>query len=209
MSDDDDVYQSNGHQDQKQSPGENQKEDHSDTEESPIKCSAVHTLERDMPDFDISHLVAELKRLILDDIERNPGLYSESDIDKCRNDPWHVERFLLRNKLQISDAFDMMRRAMRFNHESLASCLRPVDFPAEFYLLGGIFTYEPDRKGNKMLYLRVALHRKTPEINAVVQAFIYYNIRRADDEAKGKGEWKNLKRVAPEAPLGRFQSGWS
>lgn len=157
-------------------------------EEAAVKCSAVHTLERDMPDFDYSHLVQELKTLMLKDIEANPGIYSQEDIDKCRHDEWHIARFLLRNKLQVPDALDMMRKAMRFNHESLANQLRPEDFPAEFYQLGGIFGYEPDRKGNKMLYLRVALHKKTPEINLIVQAFIYHNIKRLDEEANGKGE---------------------
>uniref|UniRef100_A0A6G1SQ07 Motile sperm domain-containing protein 2 n=1 Tax=Aceria tosichella TaxID=561515 RepID=A0A6G1SQ07_9ACAR len=150
-------------------------------------CSAVHTLERDMPDHDYSDLVVRLRELIIEHAQLNPGLYSPADLDKCQHDDWFLSRFLLRNKLQLDEAFDMLKRALRFNHESLASHLRPGDFPAEFYQLGGLIPYGHDRKGNKMLYLRVRLHRKTPEVLTIIQAFLYYNIKHLDDEAKGKG----------------------
>lgn len=156
-------------------------------EEEPIKCSAVHTLERDMPDCDYSHLVVQLRQLILEHAKENPGTYSQRELDKCATDDWYVSRFLLRHKLDLDAAFDMLKKTMRFNHESLATTLRPEDFPAEFYLLGGLFPYGQDRKGNKMLYLRVKLHRKTPDIASVIHAFIYFNIKRLDEEAQGKG----------------------
>ena len=152
-----------------------------------LKCSAVHTLERDMPDFDYSAQVAELRALIVDELERLPGLYTREEADKCRHDDWHLARFLLRNHLNVGQAFEMLRAAMRYQAESLTCSLRPEDYPAEFYQLGGIFTYEPDRKGNRMLYLRVALHRHTAQILTIIQAFVYYNIRRADSEANGRG----------------------
>lgn len=156
-------------------------------DEHPVRCSAVHTLERDMPDYDYSDLVARLRELIVEHACHNPGTYSEADLGKCRHDDWFLSRFLLRNKMDLEEAFDMLKRTMRFNNESLANHLRPEDFPAEFYQLGGLIPYGHDRKGNKMLYLRVRLHRKTPEITSIVQAFIYYNIKRLDDEAKGRG----------------------
>lgn len=154
-----------------------------------IRCSAVHTLERDMPHFDYSHLVRQLRQLILDDQVKNPGIYSQRDIERLQHDDWFVARYLLRQKLDTELAFQMMRKAMRFRHESLCTCIRPEDFPAEFYLLGGLFSYEPDRKGNKMLYLRVRVHRKVPEITSVLQAFIFYQLQRLDEEADGKGEY--------------------
>jgi hypothetical protein len=156
--------------------------------EPTIKCSAVHTLERDMPDYDYSDSVRELRRLVLEHAEHNPGTYSPADLDKCRHDDWYLSRFLLRNKMDVQEAFGMLTKAMRFNHESLANHLRPEDFPAEFYQLGGLIPYGHDRKGNKMLYLRVRIHRKTPEITSIVQAFMYYTIKRLDDEAKGRGK---------------------
>lgn len=162
----------------------------------PIKCSAIHSLERDMPDFDYSNLVDELRYKILKDNEENPGWYSQLDIQKCRNDQWFLQRFLLRQKLDVEAAFNMMRKALRFRNESLTHSIKRHDFPVEFYQTAGLFPYEEDRKGNKMLYIRVKVHRKIHEINSVLQAFLYHNINYCDELAKGRGKcyykWRYL-----------------
>lgn len=152
------------------------------------ECLAVHTLERDMPDFDYSHLVKELKERILLEHKQNPGLFAQSDIDKCCQDEWQFARYLLRQKLDLDNAFDMMRRSLRFKHESLANFIKSTDFPAEFYMVGGTFGYLPDRKGNRMLYIRVKVHRKIPEINGIIQGFLLYHLNKLDEEVKGRGE---------------------
>lgn len=157
--------------------------------EHEIKCSAVHSLERDMPDFDYSHLVRELRDRILTECQLNEGLYAKKDIEKCKHDQWFVERFLLRQKLDLDKAFDMLKRTMRFKNESLAHSIRREDWPAEFYQVGGLFAYEEDRKGNKMLYIRLKIHRKIPEIQLVLQAFLFHNIDYLDELANGKGKW--------------------
>lgn len=155
--------------------------------QSPIKCSAIHSLERDMPEFDYSNLVDELRDKILKYHEENIGLYNQVDIEKCRDDRWFIARFLLRQKLDVEAAFTMLKKALRFRNESLTHSIRRQDFPAEFYKAAGLFPYEEDRKGNKMLYIRVRVHRKIYEINLVLQAFLYYNINYCDELANGRG----------------------
>lgn len=155
-----------------------------------IKCSAVHTLERDMPDFDYSHLVTEMRNKILNECQENEGIYSQRELEKCKQDDWFLSRFLLRQKLDVDAAFLMLKKAMRFHHESLINSIRREDFPSEFYKVGGLFQYEPDRKGNKMLYIRVKHHKKVPEIQEVIHAFLYYNIKSCDEEADGRGEFE-------------------
>lgn len=152
-----------------------------------IKCSAIHTLERNMPDFDYSHLVKELRERILAYCESGEGLFSQKDYDKCKNDDWHLSRFLLRQNLDVDAAFNMLKKAMRFKHENLCNFIRSEDFPTEFYQVGGLFCYEPDRKGNLMLYIRGQVHRKIPEIAVVFHAFLMQNIEQADEAAKGRG----------------------
>lgn len=166
---------------------EDRKVSSADSSTSGYKCSAVHTLERDMPDFDYSHLVHALRDKIVEECSANPGTYSYADLEKCKSDDWFLSRFLLRQKLDVNLAFDMLKRAMRFRHESLSNSIRRQDFPAEFYQIGGLFGYEPDRKGNRMMYIRVRVHKKIPEIGAVLQAFLYSNIQQLDEEAGGKG----------------------
>lgn len=157
-----------------------------------IKCSAVHTLDRDMPDFDYTHLVTRLREQVLEDYEQNPGIYSQTDIEQLKADDWMVARYILRHKCDLTLAFDQIRRSLRLKHESLCNSIRREDFPAEFYKLGGLFTYEPDRRGNVMLYIRVKVHRKVSEIQSVLHAFFYYNLMRADQLARGRGKFSSL-----------------
>lgn len=160
-----------------------------DDDGEPIKCSAVHTLERDMPTSSYSHLVDELRDRILADSLAHPGFYSENDLIRCKQDSWFVARFLLRFKLNIDEAYEMMTKALRFNNESMAHNLRDEDFPAEFYQIGGVFEYGQDRKGNKLLYIRAKIHRKVPEVQLVLQAFLYKTIKQVDESANGRGKF--------------------
>lgn len=163
----------------------NEREENEDTQ---IPCSAVSTMERDIPDFDYSDLVEKLKNLLLKEFEANPGLYAKADHERCKSDEWFIARFLLRNKLNVDDAFEMMKRAMRFDNENLCHALRPQDFPSIFYQVGGLFHYAPDRKGNKMLYLRVKMHKKISEIQTIIHSFIYFHLKWIDNDAGGKGK---------------------
>lgn len=153
----------------------------------PIKCSAIHTLDRDMPDFNYSHLTEQVRAAILAHDRDNPGLYSRPDIERCKNDSWFIERFLLRHKCDVEAALALLKKALRFRNESLTHLIKRADFPAEFYKIAGVFPYEEDRRGNKLLYIRVKVHRRVPEINAVLQAFLYHNLNYADELANGKG----------------------
>lgn len=161
------------------------------TETTLIKCSAVHALERAMPDYDYSHLIKELRVKILQECESNPGIYSQIDIDKCHQDDWYLARFLLRNKMNVDYSFEMLKKTMRFIHESMVNTLKAEDFPAEFYKLGGLFSHGQDRKGNKVLYMRVRLHKKMPEIQMYVESFLFHKINKVDAEANGKGKFIN------------------
>lgn len=163
-------------------------QDDASNKQPAIKCSAVHTMERNMPDYDYSHLIEQLRAKIFEEFKENPGYYSEFEHEKCKNDDWYLSRFLLRQKMDVDLAFNMITKAMRFNRESLCNSIRICDFPAEFFKVGGMFGYEPDRKGNLMLYCRVKIHRKVPEIKNVFYAFVYYNIHHLDQLAGGKGE---------------------
>lgn len=157
-------------------------------DKNPDKCSAVHSLERDMPTEDYSHLVLKLRELILEHSDQNPGLYSQHDLNKCKNDDWFLSRYLLRQQLDINNSLLMLKKSMRYRNESLLTSIKKEDFPREFYRVGGIFGYEKDRKGNYMLYIRVKIHKRIPEIQEFLKAFLFYTIDMLDEQANGKGE---------------------
>lgn len=137
-----------------------------------------------MPDFDYSHMVVELRNLIIEDIKQNPDWYSEKDIHKAYNDDWFVARYLLRVKLDMRQAHQMLKKAMKFRN---GPTVRITEFPPEFYQIGAIFGYEPDRKGNIPVYLRIKMHQKIALLQDFLKAFLFQTIEKTDEIAKGKG----------------------
>lgn len=150
----------------------------------PTKCSAVSTMERSMPDYDYTHLVKELRKLIIADIEENPDKYNPKDVKKVYNDDWFISRYLLRMKLDVKSSHQMLKKALEFRNSPTISL---TEFPAEFYQIGAIFSYEPDRKGNIPVYMRIRVHQKIPLVQRFLKSFLFNVIEEADKKAGGKG----------------------
>lgn len=153
-------------------------------DKNPKKCSAVSTMERAMPDFDYSHLVKELEQLIKADIENTPEKFDPKDIENVKQNRWTVERYLLRTKLDVMAAHKMMKASFEFKNQPMINI---CEFPVEFYSVGAVFTYEPDRKGNIPVYIRVKVNQKIPIVQEFLKAFLFRIIEKADIEANGKG----------------------
>lgn len=153
-------------------------------DKNPIKCSAVSTMDRSMPDFDYSHLTKELRELILADIKEDSARFSQEDIQRAYNDDWFIARYLLRNKLDIKSSHQMLRKAMEFRNSPLISI---KEFPEEFYKIGALFLYEPDRKGNIPVYMRIRMNQKIPLVAQFLKSFLFRIIEEADQIAGGKG----------------------
>lgn len=153
-------------------------------DKKPAKCSAVSTMERSMPDFDYSHLTRELRELILHDIKQQPDKFNQEDIDKVHNDDWFVARYLLRVKLDVKSAHSMLRKALEFRNSPVISI---TQFPHEFYKIGAIFTYEPDRKGNIPVWMRIRLNQKIAIVQQFLKSFLFRVIEEADKKANGRG----------------------
>lgn len=153
-------------------------------DKNPVKCSAVCTMERSMPDFDYSHLTRELRQLVIEDIQQNPGRFCKEDIQKVYTDNWFIERYLLRMKLDVKSAHAMLRKALEFRNSPVISIR---EFPHEFYRIGAIFSYEPDRKGNIPVWMRIRVNQKIPLVQQFTKSFLFRVIEEADKRANGRG----------------------
>lgn len=156
----------------------------SSLDKEPTKCSAVSTMERSMPDFDYSHLVKELRELIISDILLDSSKFSAEDVEKVYKDDWFIARYLLRMKLDVKSAHHMLKKALEFRNSPTISI---KEFPHEFYKIGAIFDYEPDRKGNIPVYMRIRVYQKIPIVQQFLKAFLFQIIEQADKRANGKG----------------------
>lgn len=153
-------------------------------DKTPSKCSAVSTMERSMPDFNYTHLVVELRQLILEDIQKTPEKFSHEDVQKVYSNQWFVERYLLRMKLDVKAAHAMLRKALEFRNSPVISIR---EFPHEFYRIGAIFSYEPDRKGNIPVWMRIRMNQKIPLVQQFTKSFLFRIIEEADARAQGRG----------------------
>lgn len=150
----------------------------------PEKCSAVSTMERSMPDFDYSHLVRELRDLLVEDIKADPERFNQEDTEKIYHDDWFIARYLLRVKLDLKSAHSMIKKALEFRNSPIISI---TEFPEEFYKVGAVFAYEPDRKGNIPVWMRIKLNQKIPLVTRFLKSFLFRVIEEADKRAEGKG----------------------
>lgn len=153
-------------------------------DKNPSKCSAVSTMDRSMPDFDYSHLTQKLRELILADIRENPSRFSDTDIAKVYQDDWFIARYLLRVKLDVKSAHQMLRKALEFRNSPICSV---TEFPHEFYKIGAVFAYEPDRVGNIPVWMRICVNQKIPIVQRFLKSFLFQIIEEADARAKGRG----------------------
>ena len=65
--------------------------------------------------------------------------------------------------------------------------MKDSDFPIEFYKVGGIFPYERDINGNVVIYLRIRMHRKIPELAEPIKKFLMHIVNKTDKEVDGNG----------------------
>ena len=116
-----------------------------------------------------------------------PGLYNEDDVQRIRTNDWYVKRFLLARRRNVDEAFKMIRDTMRWRQEFGLPTMKDQDFPLEFYKVGGLFPYERDKDGNVVVYLRIRMHRKIPEMADPIKKFLMHIINKTDKEVDGNG----------------------
>lgn len=137
-----------------------------------------------MPEFDYSHLLKELRELMIEDAQSDSCKFSAEDTKKIYDDDWFCARYLLRMKMNVKNAHQMMRKALEFRNSPTVAI---SEFPEDFYKIGALFSYEPDRKGNIPVYMRIRVYQKIPLVQRFLKAFLFNVIEEADKKAKGKG----------------------
>lgn len=108
--------------------------------------------------------VHEVKDLILEKYKQEPNAYYEEDVKLVKDIKFLLQRCIISKRKNVRDSFNMLDNMMRWRKEKRLRELRDQDFPAEYYMCGAAFIYEPDKFGNKTLYIRTALLKTNPEL---------------------------------------------
>lgn len=105
----------------------------------------------------------------------------------ARTDDWFIKRFILARNRDTKAAFEMLHETMKWRRDLFVAEVRDFHFPSEFYKIGALFTYEPDREGNLVLYMRIRMHKKISELEEPTKGFLVHNFNKAERIARGNG----------------------
>ena len=110
--------------------------------------------------------------------------YNQCDIDWLLDPdkPHQLERYIITAKTRRVDAFDLIRRCLRWRREINLMSLTDASFPSEFYSKGGLFRYKEDRGGRPVLHMRIKMIKKYPELDKLLKTFLAYQINKIDTE---------------------------
>lgn len=139
-----------------------------------------------IPREEMNQMINEVRAKVLADIEPELDQYDPGDVETLRNDDWQVERFILR-KRNVPESAEMIKGTMKWRAELGIPQLTPSCFTQEFFKIASLFACGKDRNRNAMVYMRIRLHRKIPELQKHVKNFIAYTINKVDKETRGKG----------------------
>lgn len=112
-------------------------------------------------------------------------VYYKEDYERILIDDWFVKRFLIASRRKKEEAFEMIKKSLAWRKEVDLRSLLDYSFPIEFYKIGGLFIYEKDKQDNTVIYMRIFLHQKIPELDPFVKKFLIHTINKADIISKG------------------------
>lgn len=130
--------------------------------------------------------VHEVKDLFMEQYKKQPELYYEEDVKLVENLDFILQRCLISKRKNVKDSFIMLDNMLKWRKEQGIRELTDQDFPVEYFTTGTAFLYEPDKYGNRTLYIRTRLLRAVPELKASLKQFIAYLMYQIDDCVKGQ-----------------------
>lgn len=108
--------------------------------------------------------VHEVKDLFLDAYKQNPDLYYKEDVRLVEDIKFLLQRCIISKRKNVKESLAMLDTMLKWRKEKRLRELTDQDFPAEYFMCGAAFLYEPDKFGNHTLYIRTCLLKTNPEL---------------------------------------------
>lgn len=138
---------------------------------------------------EIKALVQQIREQFLDEYDVNPEFYIEQDIQKIKQHDYFIRRFLYPHDLDPVPAYEQFRTWMAWRKEVGFEEASDQRFPLEFYQIGALFPYLPDRDGVHLLYMRFKVYRKLDILDKAIKQFIIYNMDKLDSMSMRERSW--------------------
>lgn len=110
--------------------------------------------------------VHEVKDLFLEQYKQEPDAYYQEDVRQVESMQFLLLRCIIYKKKNVKESLDMLIAMLKWRKDHRLREIGDFSFPLEYHLTGTSFIYEPDKFGNKTLYIRTSLLRNIPELRA-------------------------------------------
>lgn len=110
--------------------------------------------------------VQEVRDLFMEQYKQEPEAYYREDVDQVEDMQFLMQRCIISKRKNIKDSLNMLVNMLKWRKQHNIRELSDFDFPLEYHLCGAAFLYEPDKYGNRTLYVRTQLLRTIPELRA-------------------------------------------
>lgn len=130
--------------------------------------------------------VHEVRELFMERYKQQPEAYYREDVDQVEKLKFLLQRCIISKRKNVKDSLNMLDSMLKWRKERKIRELSDSDFPLEYHLCGTAFLYEPDKFGNRTLYIRTQLLRTIPELKASFKDYLAYMIYQVDDSVDGE-----------------------
>jgi hypothetical protein len=130
--------------------------------------------------------VSEIRHKFLSEVESNPDLYHDIDVERVRTEDWQVERYVIRHET-VDKAYEALVAAMQWKKSFGVHDRTDTYFPRELvYVIG----YEPqsrDREGRVVRWSVLRHYKKISDFSPLILQFTAHLVESLDREAGNMG----------------------
>lgn len=110
--------------------------------------------------------VQAVREGFLENYKQNPELFYEEDVQLVKDFKFLLQRCIIYKKKNVEESLTMLIAMMKWRKEHRLREVRNYEFPVEYYMSTACFLYEPDKYGNRTLYVRSQMLRTISELKS-------------------------------------------
>lgn len=123
-------------------------------------------------------LFADIRAQLADYHHSHPAEFDAKDVARVANDDYFLEAYARCASYNAHDTLERVKASLAFRRRFNMCNMVATDFPAELFQLAIVFTYEPDRHGNRTIYFRACKNYPLPDIRRLQRYFCFYQIEK-------------------------------
>lgn len=131
-------------------------------------------------------VVHQVRDMFLEHYKTNPDLFYKDDVRQVEEMQFLLQRCIIYKRKNVQESFNCLVEMLKWRKEKRIKEITASDIPVEYYMCGACFQYEPDKFGNKTLYIRTQLLRSIPELRNSFKEYLRYLIYQVDDNVDGQ-----------------------